>query len=465
MLLLLLAIIPFRYEKFNELQLEKSSCMDLLNSKNDAQYIIQNITTNQNRIKSVNDLSRVVNVTNTSSGPIYEYSDSKCILESDKLGLYGMTNACKLNNRQLTPTSQGDAIQGCIIDPKEPWFHSMLDEMYTAKNSGILSQISNSSSLINTLNTQNNVLASTLTSKQNEFVSASNVYNSVVNTAITYDQLYKDIQSQYDILVSKLSTSFGLNENEPAASAQQIREVGASQTDGIFYISCGGIAKPTYCLMDPRFDGGGWMLLMKMAKGNTFQFASQHWTSATTLNTTSLNMIEEDAKFEAFNTVPIKDVMAIFPASSIGKSGGSLQIDGYWIWICKDWYKNGSKITALNGFNEARDATPSNPSDFSGWDNVIFSSQTPSSRHVFGGHGHLGTGWSGNKNDWGTVRWGFVFNENAVNDFASNDAWAGLGGGSRNFEQGVHTFSAGDYYGCCGKKGSHTRFTCYLFGR
>lgn len=464
-LLLILSITPYPQESFNDIDLDKYSCMDLLRSRNDTHALIGSIESNPNRQQSINDLQRSIIVRHTAAGPVYTYDENNCVIETEKFPLYGMNNACSLSNLKLIPTNDEDAIQGCKINTTGNTFPQLLDTMYDTKNNGILTQISNYNSSANTFRSQNDILSSSIITKHNESVTASNAFRFAESNVLGYTQLYNDMKNKYDTLKKSLTVSIGNCADNAAISAAQIREIGGPSIDGIYYILCGGVPREVFCLMNPRFDGGGWMLLMKMAPGNTFQFSSQHWTNATTLNASSTNMNREDAKFEVFNTVPVKDVLALFSASDIGKTGGSMAIKDYWVWQCNNWYRNGQRTTALNGFNEARDATPASPRDFSGWDNEIFSSQAPSMRHVFGGHSHLGVGWSGFPNDWGTVRWGFVFNENGANDFSSCDAWSGIGGGSRRFEQGTHTFSAGDYYGCCGRKGRHTRFTCYLFGR
>lgn len=80
----------------------------------------------------------------------------------------------------------------------------------------------------------------------------------------------------------------------------------------------------------------------------------------------------------------------------------------------------------------------------------VFSTQSPAYRHVFGGHSHIGN------NNWGTVRWGFVWNENGGSDFNTCDAWNGIG---------ISGKSSGDYYGCCGSAGYNRTIRVELYGR
>jgi hypothetical protein len=256
----------------------------------------------------------------------------------------------------------------------------------------------------------------------------------------------------------------GLSENNPAVNAAQILEINGPSEDGVYWIKSGTSgAKKTYCLMDyTKWSGGGWMLIMKMGKGDTFSYAKSHWTSSTTLNTTSTNMTVADAKFDVFNSVGIRDVMALFPKSEVTIAGGCIadQTD-YWVWMVNDWwYNSGSRTTALAGFNSPRDARPASPVEFCGFKAGVFSQQAVARRHIFGGHTHLGAGTVAN---WGSVRWGLVWNENGKDDHNSNDVWTGIGTGG----QGAGNYSAGDYWGCCGQAGSlaNKGFPAFLFGR
>jgi len=112
----------------------------------------------------------------------------------------------------------------------------------------------------------------------------------------------------------------------PATNAVSILAEWPTAPDGIYWINVNGTATQTYCLMDQKWDGGGWMLLMKMTRGTTFQYSSTYWTDqANTLNPTDLNRRDNDAKFAAYNHVPIKDIMGIWP--DVGYTGGSIRGD------------------------------------------------------------------------------------------------------------------------------------------
>jgi hypothetical protein len=255
--------------------------------------------------------------------------------------------------------------------------------------------------------------------------------------------------------------------------------------DGVYNIICNGVDRPTYCIMNRDYDGGGWMLLMKMKHGNTFNFRSKHWTTPTELNALDTNLsLENDAKFPVFNHVGIKDIMVIFMVNN--RVGGHLSpaqqtTEGArgWVWRCTNWY-GGKPATAITGFSESRvlkDTTGADISAFNfdraGINNGIWSSQNIG-RVVFGGHTALqqsGKGWY-TPNDFGTVRFGMVFNNEG--DYLSNDAWCGVGGGFS--DEGVNVardngwgpagnFSAGDYFGCCGTPGINSPVRALVFGR
>lgn len=244
----------------------------------------------------------------------------------------------------------------------------------------------------------------------------------------------------------------GLTPANAAKNALTIKNNTGFTNNDTYYILCNNIPTQTYCLMDSKYNGGGWMMMMKMGLSSTFQFGTNYWSVANTLNSTDLTRNNNDAKYDSFNYIAIKDVMAIWPDTSDfdGNTGGSLTITDGWVWLVNDWYNSGRYIDSLSGFQIARDANPSNPYSFAGFRAGTFSTQSPAYRHVFGGHTHIGN------NNWGTVRWGFVWNENSANDFTSCDAWNGIGMTNR---------SAGDYFGCCGSAGKNKGMRVELYGR
>jgi hypothetical protein len=262
----------------------------------------------------------------------------------------------------------------------------------------------------------------------------------------------------------------GLHASFPAESARIIRNTANLNNDGVYYINVNGTSTATYCLMDSKWNGGGWMMLMKATRGTTFNFDSSYWTDAgTTTNTGSTNRTDADAKFNVFNYAMIKDVMALWPDS--GYTGGCMPNADAWSWLVNNWYSNGTRCTAITGFstantrNSPRDAYPN--SAYPGFTTSIWTTQ-PQQRHVFGGGGHLTgppTYAAGTFTVNNYVRWGFLFNENEADNFASSDAAGGIGmriaWGSASA-----SYSGGDFVGCCqSTTGLNRSMRFELYGR
>lgn len=221
-------------------------------------------------------------------------------------------------------------------------------------------------------------------------------------------------------------SSIGSNQAYPAESARIIKEITQTNTDGVYYINVNGVSTAVHCLMNDIYDGGGWMMLMKATRGTTFNYSANYWTTANTLNPTDTTRNDADAKFDTFNYMPIKDVMAIWPdipstsyTNVYSKNGGSLLIDDGWVWKIDNW--NGSnRTTALAGFQNSRDTHPSNPYVFNGFSTTLFSRQVGNYRHIIGGGSHLGLIAAH------YTRWGLVFN-NESNEWSSADTSCGIG--------------------------------------
>jgi hypothetical protein len=125
----------------------------------------------------------------------------------------------------------------------------------------------------------------------------------------------------------------------------------------------------------------------------------------------------------------------------IGKTySGSLTVPDGWTWKLENW-NAGTRATALSGFQTARDATPSNPYVFSGYNGTVWSHETTTSRHVIGGASHISPAPVQDGQPV-TARWGMIFNNEA--DFNTCDAWCGIGlkGSHSNV---TYNYSAGDF--------------------
>jgi hypothetical protein len=281
--------------------------------------------------------------------------------------------------------------------------------------------------------------------------SLNNLRSKSINNANIQVQL-----SSY--LTSKLFK--GITSSNSGKNALEIKNTTGTSTDGSYYIMCNNAPTLIYCLMNSQYNGGGWMLLMKSTTSTTFNYEANYWTTTNLLNNTDLTRNNADAKYNSFNYIPIKDVMGIWPFADFGYTGGSFTVSDGWIWLVNNWYNSGAYVKAIDGFNyPSRNATPSDPYNFAGFKSGVFSTQTVERRHIFGGHSFIGN------NNWGTVKWGFVWNENDTGNFNSCDAWNGIGV-SRAFGAFSNTGkSAGDNFGCCGTVGYNRAMRIELYGR
>lgn len=239
-----------------------------------------------------------------------------------------------------------------------------------------------------------------------------------------------------------------------ATSALDLIAAGIT-TDGAYDIVLPGVGLTSvYCLLNPIWDGGGWMMAMKAnSTGTTFQYSSNLWTTDNTLNATSVNQSAGDAKFEVMNKFAAKDIMARWP--DIGVNGGSIPNTGTWTWM-ENNFNNGTRQTLIDFFYSPSNRSFSQGSGgtgyfirdaktFSGWQSGVFSSQTDIRFYGFN--------YSGSSLNTGTrVRWGFGWNENGEGLFpggftlfaGTNDVYGGIGLDSLG-----NNWSAGDRIGCC----------------
>lgn len=232
-----------------------------------------------------------------------------------------------------------------------------------------------------------------------------------------------------------------------APSAKYLQNAFGNYNDGVYWINLTYVG-PTqiYCILNTAIDGGGWMMMMKATRGTTFYYGSTYWTAVNTLNSTSYNRNDGDAKFDAMNYFYAKDMMALWPdiVSNYGSgNGGSVNlISSYnnWCWVQNN-FNNGIRITPVDFFNSAIKLYFKDASTFSG-KGAPFSSQTDVR---FYGYNYT----SGNGSN---VRWGFGWNENGGGLYptgveGSNDVSGGIGM-SGVFTPGVN-YSAGDQISCC----------------
>ena len=230
-----------------------------------------------------------------------------------------------------------------------------------------------------------------------------------------------------------------------ATSAKAIKAAYPSSTDGLYYINLPTVGiQQVYCLMDSKYDGGGWMMAMKATRGTTFNYDANYWYTANTLNPAQTNRNDGDAKFDVFNYFGTTDMMALWPdIPNVGSESGSIDNLTNWSWLEKNI--SGAPFTLITKFALAPTQqtiyTSTNGSmTFSGYGSP-FSKQT--------GFTFYGFNYLGNINH--NVRWGFAWNNETNQD--SNDLSGGIGMKFSNANHGVvpsyANFSAGELIGCC----------------
>lgn len=240
----------------------------------------------------------------------------------------------------------------------------------------------------------------------------------------------------------------GSTQAKAAPSAAYIKALTSTNTNGTYWINLPTVG-PTeiYCIMDSGYDGGGWMLAMKATRGTTFNYDSNYWTTANTLNPTALNLNDGDAKYNSMNYFAAKDLMARWP--DIGQ-GGSINYGGAWVWLQKNFSE---RVTLIDFFNRTYSAQVGgsglfvrDAKTFSGWASGVFSSQVDIR---FYGFNYI-PNQNPQFNSTAKVRWGFAWNENGeglwpgadVQFKGSNDVSGGIGMSFGNY-------SAGDFIACC----------------
>ena len=105
----------------------------------------------------------------------------------------------------------------------------------------------------------------------------------------------------------------------PSPSCEHIREAGF-QHSGEYFIGVGNAVHKVYCELN--IAGGGWSLLMKgAANRRTFSYNSQYWTTTRLLNAHDVSLRDDDAKYSAFNSFEIKELLVHWPSQNQLSSG------------------------------------------------------------------------------------------------------------------------------------------------
>ena len=276
----------------------------------------------------------------------------------------------------------------------------------------------------------------------NGSIAQASLYNRALSAA--------EVSQNFNALKSRFIQD-GSSADRAAPSASYLVSLG-NTADGVYWIDL-PTAGPTqvYCILNPAYDGGGWMMAMKATTGTTFNYSANYWTTANTLNPTETNRNNGDAKFDTMNYFSSKDMMAVWPDISNGGSIPSSTLG--WTWLQNDFY-DGTKITPVDFFNISYPTMDFGGSGkfiqdaktYSGWASGIFSSQ-PDIR--FYGFNYINNPQYGAQ---AKMRWGFGWNENGeglypssfVSAYGSNDVSGGIG-----MDSGFGSYSAGDRINCC----------------
>jgi hypothetical protein len=190
----------------------------------------------------------------------------------------------------------------------------------------------------------------------------------------------------------------GTNSLFPGEYARTIKAANTNNVDRTYFINVNGTSTPTYCLMNTAWNGGGWMMMMKATRGTTFNYNSTYWTNTdTTLNTTSTDLTDADAKFNVMNYTPVKDLLALWPDT--GYTGGGITSPpiSTWTWLLNNY--SSTNTTLITGLSNANSRfAPTDPTSLSPWPGTIMygayititlSAQTPIDSYTIGIGGNI----------------------------------------------------------------------------
>lgn len=229
----------------------------------------------------------------------------------------------------------------------------------------------------------------------------------------------------------------GLTVATAATSAKAIKTGYPNSPDGVYYINLPTVGvQAVYCLMDSKYDGGGWMMAMKATRGTTFNYDANYWYTANTLNPAQTNQNDGDAKFDVMNYFGTTDMMALWPdIVNVNAESGSIDNLTTWSWLEKNI--SGAPFTLINKFalsptQQAIYTSTNGTMTFNGY-GTPFSSQM-----AWGGFTFYGFNYKTNVEK--SVRWGFAWNNETNQD--SNDVTGGIG-------MKYGSYSAGDNLNCC----------------
>ena len=223
------------------------------------------------------------------------------------------------------------------------------------------------------------------------------------------------------------SCAVGSSSSCPAQSPQEIVNLYGTTTNGSYWLNVNGTATETYLILNSGYpEGGSWFLGMKGTKTSTsFTYSTGYWTDATTtLSPSSLSDdVSTDAKFNAFNYLPVTRIAAVFEDRSSQAFNASGSGDyGTNSFAGHTWTEAISSQTMLSRFN-----TNSNVVAGSGtWTSYSKYRETNSAsgKLVFPYQtGYVQYGYANTNGQ--SYRWGVTFNNESSQ--GSNDSVSGIG--------------------------------------
>lgn len=229
----------------------------------------------------------------------------------------------------------------------------------------------------------------------------------------------------------------------PAQSPQEIYNLYGTTTNGTYWLNVNGTATQTYLVLDTAYpDGGMWFLGMKGTKaGTSFSYAANYWTSqSTTLVNDYNNDVATEAKYNAFNYLPVTQIVAVFKdrnSYNFSSSGtGSLGASSFGGHTWKETISSQTMYSRFSTGYELGKGSGTMPryeyyrESNSASANLVFAYQS--------GYYKYGFAYDNNGSNNSAYRWGAVFNNEQVEgSLDSSDAQMGIG---------LRSFSAASVY-------------------
>ena len=219
----------------------------------------------------------------------------------------------------------------------------------------------------------------------------------------------------------------GSSSSCPAQSPQEIVNLYGTTTNGSYWINVNGTARQTFLMLDSGYpDSGGWFLGMKGTRtGTSFTYSSTQWTNqTTTLNTDSLSDdVSTEAKFDAFNHLPVTRLVAVFKdrSSQAFNTSGSGDL-GTNLFGGHTWSEIVTSTTMFSRFTSNSNIVDG--SGYTGRFTIHRETNASNGKLVF----PYQTGWTryGFNNSTGySYRWGTTSNNES--SMGSNDSVSGIG--------------------------------------